>query len=315
MDRAWLIEDEEMAFSPENQGWVRDEIETALSKALRGIKPPSGFRKALYTLREWGVLAVILTIIVTLLIFALTQWNTANARLTAEAVFRTHTEDRLDGIEKSLLTIRAKAVISNPADSENLAEVTNILAVAKRKSISLPLPVVQEGGEKFIQAAKDTPSAWGAALGLVSYRTVLNSNNGPSGSFGPLPLEKTWVYAPPDQEVMVPGKRKPTLAFSQGAGVPSEQAARLDRIGRNLNAEIPVGPSFLVMQGGAYRIDNQEIRSVFFEDVEVHYSGSPLILKNVTFINCTFVMDNGTNARSLGLTLLESAKITFRTES
>ena len=56
-------------------------------------------------------------------------------------------------------------------------------------------------------------------------------------------------------------------------------------------------------------------RSVFFEDVEVHYSGSPIILTNVTFINCTFVMDNGTNARALGLTLLASAKITFRTES
>ena len=315
MERAWLTEDDEMAFSPDNQEWIHTQIQHALDKALKGIKPPSGFKKALYFLREWGVLAINCTVILTLLIFALTQWNAANARLTAEAAFRVHTEDQLAEIQKSLLTIRTKAVISNPPDSENLVEVTNILVGAKRKSISLPLPIVQEGGEKFIQAAKDSPSVWGVAMELVSYRTVLNANNGPSGSSGPLPLGKTWVYAPPDQEVMVPGKRKPTLAFSQGAGVPSEQAARLDRIGRNLNAEIPVGPLFLVMQGGAYRIDNQEIRSVFFEDVEVHYSGSPIILTNVTFINCTFVMDNGTNARALGLTLLASAKITFRTES
>lgn len=314
MERVWLAEDDEMAFSPDNQEWIHTQIQNALDRALKGINPPSGFKKALYFLREWSVLAINFTVILTLLIFALTQWNAANARLTAEAVFRTHTEDRLDGIEKSLLTIRAKAVVSNPADSENLAEVRNILAVAKRKSISLPLPIVQEGGEKFIQAAKDTPSVWGAALELVSYRTVLNSNNGPSGSFGTLPRGKTWEYAPPDKEMMVPGKQKPNLSFAD-ASVPSEQAARLERIGTNLNAEIPVGPLFLIMQDGAYRIDNQEIRSVFFKDVEVHYSGGPLILKNVTFINCIFVMDNGTNARSLGMTLLASAKITFRTES
>jgi len=69
------------------------------------------------------------------------------------------------------------------------------------------------------------------------------------------------------------------------------------------------------MHGGAYRIDNQQFRNVFFDGVEVHYSGAPLILENVTFINCTFVMDNNTNGRTLGKRLLASASVTFQTES
>src|ERR1017187_6526791 len=127
-----------MAFSPDNQEWIHTQIQNALDRALKGINPPSGFKKALYFLREWSVLAINFTVILTLLIFALTQWNAANALLTAEAVFRTHTEDRLDGIEKSLLTIRTKAVISNPADSENQAEARSVLATAKKASVQLP---------------------------------------------------------------------------------------------------------------------------------------------------------------------------------
>jgi len=88
-----------MAFSPENQDWVHTQIQSALDKALKGLKPPSGFRRALYVLREWTVLAVTLTIIVSLFALVLTEWHAANSRLAEDAIFRTHTEDRLGNIE------------------------------------------------------------------------------------------------------------------------------------------------------------------------------------------------------------------------
>ena len=221
----------------------------------------------------------------------------------------------LTSIQGGLLVLQTKAAAANPANPANQEEVKNVLAVAKKESISLPLPIIQEGGDRFIEASRESSNAWEPALQLISYRTVLNAHAWPSNGFGPLPAGKTWSYEPTNQAMRVVGRLLPELLFSAGLGVPSAQAARLNLIGKDANADIPTGPLFLILQGGSYRIDNQEIRSVFFKDVEIHYSGAPLIIENVTFINCTFVMDNGANTRSFGRTLLASERIDFRADS
>jgi hypothetical protein len=317
MVRDSIAEDEDMAFSSENQQWIRDEIDRAIRIA---VNPLSRTKRLLRGLKDWGLTALIWAVPLALLGGCIALGTRLVSDIKEGATFRTHTEDKIAGIEKSLsgverslLELRGRAVIANPPNVENQAAAKNILADAKRGSINLPLDIVEKGGEKFIQAAEHDPKAWDTALDFVSYRTELNPNGPPSG-FGPLPKGKVWSYGT-NGVGFIPGKPIPRLSYSRNFGVPADKAARLDLIGKDANAGIPVGPMFLVMQGGAYSLDNHEIRSVFFDHVEVHYSGAPLILENAVFIGCTFVMDNVANGRLLGIRLLSSNSVTFRAES
>lgn len=312
MNCAWIVEDDEMAFSLENQQLIKEEI----AKAIRvAINPLSRTKRLLIGLKDWGLTALIWTVPLGLLAICVGLGLRVISDGKDDATFRSETKhditdlkSGIKAINESLLALRIKAAISNPADPTSQAEVTTVLASAKKELIPLPLSVIQQGGERFVETAKSTPNVWGLALELISYRTDLNTESQPHG-FGPLPRGMNWTYGPSAAEAMAP---TPTLRYSAGEGVPSATAARLNRIGKDPNSGTPLGPLFLDMQGGAYRIDNQEIRNVFFRGVEVHYGGAPLILENVTFMNCTFVMDNDTNTRSLGKALLASTPVTFR---
>jgi hypothetical protein len=52
---------------------------------------------------------------------------------------------------------------------------------------------------------------------------------------------------------------------------------------------------------------------VVYDGVEIHYSGGPMILENVVFISCKFVMDNTAPNRNLAEVLLASDRIDFKT--
>jgi hypothetical protein len=111
----------------------------------------------------------------------------------------------------------------------------------------------------------------------------------------------------------VPDKRAPILSFMPEIGLSSEKAARADRIGADLNKNMAQESLWLFAEGGATQLDGMHLRRVVFKGVEVHYSGGPLILENVSFINCVFVFDNNEHGRDLGRTLLASASVDFRT--
>jgi hypothetical protein len=114
-----------------------------------------------------------------------------------------------------------------------------------------------------------------------------------------------YAYAP------VPGKAHPQAKVVLSL-VPADQAARADPIGQDSNASIKYQPSWLIVTGGATSLDGEHFRNVVFDNVEVHYSGAPIVLENVTFISCVFVFDNNDRGRGLGQALLASGNINFR---
>jgi hypothetical protein len=60
-------------------------------------------------------------------------------------------------------------------------------------------------------------------------------------------------------------------------------------------------------------LEDEHFRNVVFEHVEIHYSGSPIVLENVSFISCVFVFDNNDRGRELGQALLASSgNVNFR---
>jgi hypothetical protein len=71
-------------------------------------------------------------------------------------------------------------------------------------------------------------------------------------------------------------------------------------------------PALLAI-GGAVNLDGKDIRHVIFQDVEIHYTGKRLIMENVAFVKCRFVLENTEAARQLGEHLLASAQtVSFR---
>lgn len=120
-----------------------------------------------------------------------------------------------DGFKPYLSSIQT--TLGDRCDFVQLIKVyaeNNVLATAKRDSVALPLSLAQDGGEKYVEAAKNSPTVWGAALDLVSYRTILNAGSAPSGESRILPPDKSWSYGAPMQQVTVSGKPQPTLLFS-----------------------------------------------------------------------------------------------------
>src|SRR5580698_7382655 len=150
-----LVDDEQMPLAPDNQSWVNTQIDNAITKAVAPLQPPRGWKKALYTLREWGILGVTVTVILTLAIFAATQWNASNKRLADEATFQTKTGDRLDKIEESLRILRVSNATLTPNSPASQAEAKAVLADARRVPAKpLPKPLVESAGIKFIDVSQ-----------------------------------------------------------------------------------------------------------------------------------------------------------------
>jgi len=73
-----------------------------------------------------------------------------------------------------------------------------------------------------------------------------------------------------------------------------------------MNTHLTEGNALLIAEGGAARLDNLEAKNVIFKNVELHYAGGPLILTNVYFVNCRFVMDPASNSIELAQTILST---------
>jgi hypothetical protein len=287
------------------------EIERKIAASADTVRP-HGWGKAIFLLKEWGVLSVTITLIVTLIAGVFIEWSAANLRFANESTFETDTRDRLTQIDNQMVSLRALVAANQPLRKPNQDAARELLAQARRKSIPpIPAPVVEQAGMSFIEAARTDTGAWKVALEFASYRTVLNGSARPPGSEHTLtPLETTW-YALKS----VPGKPAPALNDSSHVRLPISQSARAEQLGNPIPQTANTGPAWLFVNGGAVSLDEAYIRRAVFNHVEVYYSGKPVQLEDTIFIDCTFVFDNSEQARQLGTELLSSATVTFRTKA
>jgi hypothetical protein len=198
---------------------------------------------------------------------------------------------------------------------ERIPAVKNLLAVATDQDVKVDPRIVAKTGEKFIGASANNPAAWEGALATADYRSFLN---------GPAPSLETFypLGSPsfPGIEMThyrfggVEGKPSPQLAPSLRR-VPVALSAHLEFIASPEKQEAQEGPKALLMVGGDLRLDGLSMRSVVLEGVTLHYEGGPVVLENVVFINCQFVIENVVNGRALGSQLLQASNVTFRIPS
>jgi hypothetical protein len=60
-----------------------------------------------------------------------------------------------------------------------------------------------------------------------------------------------------------------------------------------------------------FLLDGMLMKHVVLRNVTIFYSGAPVVLEDVTFVNCTFVLTNTEGARNFALAVLASAKTIF----
>jgi len=201
----------------------------------------------------------------------------------------------------------------NPSDPKKVQEAKLIISQAKATKTAIPSEIIKKTGDKFLEAAGTDPDAWGAALTLADYRSYLNGPKQPSLSgyypFGtngnPDHLESVWVIIPTP-----PGARSPDFTTSI-ARVDIAVAARIDVISKPLPQNAKKGPASLLGVGGAVDLSGMYLRHVVLYNVEIHYNGGPLMLDDVTFVSCHFVMNTTTDTRELVTRLLASQSVQF----
>ena len=168
-----------MSFSPANEQWIRGEIQSAISSAVKGLSPPSGFRKALYLLREWGVLGTVAMAIVALATFAAAGWNSSNSRLEKESEFRAKTADaltrineRLQQIEGDLLRrdLRITSTLSQQQFNDNLDLVATTMELAKSKRVVIDNSLIRTVKSRLAAASPAVPQFWPAVANVVNYQ-------------------------------------------------------------------------------------------------------------------------------------------------
>jgi hypothetical protein len=296
-----------MALRNEDKDWIRIEIKAAIEPLK-----PHGWRKTIYILREMGPLAAIIGIVVALLGITLSAVYQSVGHVKEETSFRTNAKDRLDKLDTDMVSLRALISSSQPLSSQNQKAAKELLAQARQKLVPpIPESVVAQAGNSFIEVAKADSKAWSVALDFVSYRSSQNQavpleGFYPFDSTIPAPITRYSVFR-------LAGAEPFKLATSKGR-IPVNLSARLEPIGQPQKQDGPDGPASLLLMGGAVVLDGMYGRHVIFKDAEIHYNGGPVILDQVAFIDCRFVVDNGVQGRQLASNILSSPQVTFKTE-
>jgi hypothetical protein len=208
--------------------------------------------------------------------------------------------------------LRNAASLSPEQFQKELPQVKAAVALAKQEQLREPEETINSLGKQAIDLANVQSDirnvAWQTATEILNYRSFLNVPPREALAIAPLPGNQAWQYG----VLGTPGKPLPSFAFTEVLGVPSRMAARFDRIGEDKNQALQRGPLYLIGTGGATILDNMFLRNVVFQNVEIHYSGAQIDLKNVTFVNCTFVIDNNLPGRELGNKMLASNSVSFK---
>ncbi len=205
--------------------------------------------------------------------------------------------------------LRLQQNATDPSNPQNVADAQQVLETAKKKKLKIPSDVVQTTGAKFVQAAQTNANAWNAALSFLDYHSFQNTATLPAT---PAPLPESEVLYHTNYDILTIGPLG--HAYTVPPPIPQDRAASVHFIDKpDRNTKVPMGPSFLVLADATYLLDSLYIRRVIFRDAVIVYKGGPLVLDNVTFINCTFKVEQQPNGLSFANVFLESTlSMTFQ---
>jgi hypothetical protein len=278
-----------MKLSQGDKMWLSEEIAKAVDNVHHEVSAlkPQGWKKLFFLLREWGLLATNITVIVTLLGLFATAVYAVSSRREADATLHQKTTDRLDDIDKKLVEMNAKigngqlATLSSlPTTPTTIKRLMAIVDAAQQSNIPLDRNLVVEAGQHFVEASYNNEDAWGAANNLLSYQTSVVINLAPK-----LPVSTRNIVT----------RYKAPVGFTgttQWMGVSASPAVpELHPVGTaNENSKLAEGPAFLLLTGSTVNLDGMVLKRIVIRDAMITYSGGYLSLDQVYFVNCVFKM-------------------------
>ncbi|HLY17794.1 MAG TPA: hypothetical protein VKR61_11260 [Bryobacteraceae bacterium] len=287
---------------------IGESIEKALDPIRQQFKPSRRWKRVFQFLRDWSLLGTNIAAIIALLAMAAAAWYFALSRLEKETRFQTHTEDRLTAIEALLAPQKIKQAADTPSRPDSKTAIIQALEKSKKTEITIPVQVIADASLKFILASKTDQTDWPIALDLVNYRSYLNTFSTPIPSGMPTPNWQTHYHL----QVIPPDRKDPEFEILMGVAVQKESGAILEPLGpQPPNAENPIGNPVLIGKGGYMNLDGMHLRHVILNGVEIHYSGTALLMEDVIFINCTFAMDNTESSRALARVIATESNVKF----
>ena len=175
--------DDDMKLRDDDKTWlskeISDQIGQAIAKEIANLRPHGARRVALW-LRDWGLVATVVTIPFVLLGLLITVSIFAASLMTKNVTFQTHTEDRLAAIEAAIGGMRgdlAKQSLVNHASmplsyfKATLPDLSSAIAIAKQQKAKIT-PVVIDDLQKKLLASEDAPAYWPAVSEFINYRSV-----------------------------------------------------------------------------------------------------------------------------------------------
>lgn len=139
------IAEAEMPINDTDKGWIRDHVSQAINGKLQWWK-------------TWIPAATCIVVLATV-----AYWKGGyDQRLQ-------HIEDGLKDVKEQLLAIRL--VGASATDPQSPARVKRVIESAKKQSIRLKPQLARDVGEKFIESAPTSNSAWNIVTSLVNYQS------------------------------------------------------------------------------------------------------------------------------------------------
>jgi hypothetical protein len=289
----------------------KDTLEEVAKLIDAAVHPPSGFRR---WLKEWATAGAAITGAVALVGITLTAVYFAVSESSKNSEFRGTTIQHLKDTDSAVSDLRNRIASSNPTDPENQKAAKDLLTAARRKNaVPIPLPAIEESGKRFIEVSDRDPKAWDVAVDYVNYRTELNRlflGTGWELGWSAVDLEFQRLIPPTPP---TPG-RLHMDSYQRGFAALADAFAFFPIGSKNPWLDGPQAsgnefPRDLRLDYGIFKLDGMNLKNVWFVNSIIQYSGGPLLMNNVVFIDCRFVMPNVPKTRSVATTLLAKASV------
>jgi hypothetical protein len=303
--------EEEMKLREEDKTWLRDEIKLAMQEVLaEGIGPlvdqrieKSWRHKSWPILRNIGVIALVVTVVLTLFIFAMTEHSAANTRLGAEKEFEGETKQhlanldesirRLEGLLKdvkgSVSGLRLSGLTAQPTTAKTVQQLSKIVESAKSADQKIDPNAIADSGRLLIQESATNPEAWRAAGLLVDYKSSLNAAAAPS-------IANQIEYKNVHADLGIEGSEPWVGRLGAIGSAQGDDRAQIRPLTQPDNVNDPkTGVAYFVVNGGLLDIDGLLLRNVIVVNSKVVYRGKPVRMTHVYFVNCTFEMQRAKN--------------------
>ncbi len=302
--------------------WIQGEIQAAETRIAESISAqvaiavesfkPKGWKKAVAVLRELGPLVATIGIFVALFGITLSALYQAFSHVKEETEFRTSTKDKLNKLDTDVVSLRALISSNQPLKIQNQQAAKELILEARKKVIpAIPDEVVNQAGQSFVEASITESRAWDVALEFLSYRTLTNKASVAVGTAEQIATTPVTSLATYYDLSFINGKSLPRITV--GGEVPSGEAATMHYLSRpDPNQGNPRGKQVILIEGGAISIDNMFFKHVVIRNSEIFYSGTPINIEDVVFVNCTFVMINSSQTREFAIAVLSNGPTDFK---